>query len=603
MDTRTSETRLRIDRLRDAMTAQGAHAVFVPSSDPHLSEYLPDRWQGRQYLSGFTGSVGSLVVTQDRAALFADSRYWTQAEAQIAGSGIQLEKMATGASTNYIDWIAQQLQPGQVLAVDGQVLGLSLANTLRAAMKRAGVELRTDLDLLQTAWTDRPGLPTEPVYEHAAPHAVVTRADKLARVRKAMASVGATHHLVSTVDDVAWLLNLRGSDVECNPVFIAHLLLDASAGRLFIGEGKVPPDLAARLAADGITLVPYAQAAAALQALPATAKLLIDPRRVTLGLREAVPAAVTVVEQINPSTLLKSRKTPEEARFIREAMAEDGAAMCEFYAEFEASIARGDTWTELDIDTRLTAARRKRAGFVGLSFSTIAGWMANGALPHYRATPESFARIEGNGLLLIDSGGQYPGGTTDITRVWPIGQVSAEQKRDYTLVLKGTLALSRTRFPRGTLSPMLDAIARAPLWAHGLDYGHGTGHGVGYFLNVHEGPQSISKAIPEPSMAMEPGMITSIEPGLYRPGLWGVRIENLVLNVAVETPEKNAFGEMLEFETLTLCPIDTRCIDKGLLQADEVAWLNDYHATVRERLAPKVSGAALAWLNERTQPI
>ncbi len=603
MDTRTSETRLRIDRLRDAMTAQGAHAVFVPSSDPHLSEYLPDRWQGRQYLSGFTGSVGSLVVTQDRAALFADSRYWTQAEAQIAGSGIQLEKMATGASTNYIDWIAQQLQPGQVLAVDGQVLGLSLANTLRAAMKRAGVELRTDLDLLQTAWTDRPGLPTEPVYEHAAPHAVVTRADKLARVRKAMASVGATHHLVSTVDDVAWLLNLRGSDVECNPVFIAHLLLDASAGRLFIGEGKVPPDLAARLAADGITLVPYAQAAAALQALPATAKLLIDPRRVTLGLREAVPAAVTVVEQINPSTLLKSRKTPEEARFIREAMAEDGAAMCEFYAEFEASIARGDTWTELDIDTRLTAARRKRAGFVGLSFSTIAGWMANGALPHYRATPESFARIEGNGLLLIDSGGQYPGGTTDITRVWPIGQVSAEQRRDYTLVLKGTLALSRTRFPRGTLSPMLDAIARAPLWAHGLDYGHGTGHGVGYFLNVHEGPQSISKAIPEPSMAMEPGMITSIEPGLYRPGLWGVRIENLVLNVAVETPEKNAFGEMLEFETLTLCPIDTRCIDKGLLQADEVAWLNDYHATVRERLAPKVSGAALAWLNERTQPI
>ena len=603
MDTRTSETRLRIDRLRDAMTAQGAHAVFVPSSDPHLSEYLPDRWQGRQYLSGFTGSVGSLVVTQDRAALFADSRYWTQAEAQIAGSGIQLEKMATGASTNYIDWIAQQLQPGQVLAVDGQVLGLSLANTLRTAMKRAGVELRTDLDLLQTAWTDRPGLPTEPVYEHAAPHAVVTRADKLARVRKAMASVGATHHLVSTVDDVAWLLNLRGSDVECNPVFIAHLLLDASAGRLFIGEGKVPPDLAARLAADGITLVPYAQAAAALQALPATAKLLIDPRRVTLGLREAVPVAVAVVEQINPSTLLKSRKTPEEARFIREAMAEDGAAMCEFYAEFEASIARGDTWTELDIDTRLTAARRKRAGFVGLSFSTIAGWMANGALPHYRATPESFARIEGNGLLLIDSGGQYQDGTTDITRVWPIGQVSAEQRRDYTLVLKGTLALSRTRFPRGTLSPMLDAIARAPLWAHGLDYGHGTGHGVGYFLNVHEGPQSISKAIPEPSMAMEPGMITSIEPGLYRPGLWGVRIENLVLNVAVETPEKNAFGEMLEFETLTLCPIDTRCIDKGLLQADEVAWLNDYHARVRERLAPKVSGAALAWLNERTQPI
>jgi Xaa-Pro aminopeptidase len=603
MDTRTHETRLRIERLRDALKAHGVDAVLVPSSDPHLSEYLPERWQGRQYLSGFTGSVGSLVVTRDQAAVFADSRYWAQAEAQIAGSGIQLEKMASGASTLYIDWIARSLKPGQVLAVDGQVLGLSLANALRTAMQRAGITVRTDLDLVQAAWDDRPGLPAEPVYEHAAPQAVVSRADKLARVRTAMASIGATHHLVSTVDDVAWLLNLRGSDVECNPVFIAHLLLDEKGGRLFIADGKVPADVAARLAADGIQLAPYEQAARALAALPAAARLLVDPRRVTLGLREAVPATVAVVEQINPSTLLKSRKTAAEADFIRETMAEDGAAMCEFYADFEASLARGERWSELDIDTRLTAARKRRPGFVGLSFSTIAGWMANGAQPHYRATPESFAWIEGNGLLLIDSGGQYLGGTTDITRVWPIGTVSAAQKRDYTLVLKGTLALSRTRFPRGTLSPMLDAIARAPLWEHGLDYGHGTGHGVGYFMNVHEGPQSISKAVAEPAMAMEPGMITSIEPGLYRPGQWGVRIENLVLNVAIDTPEKNAFGEMLEFETLTLCPIDTRCIDTSLLRADELAWLNDYHATVRARLSPKVSGAALAWLIERTQPL
>lgn len=603
MDTRTSETRLRIERLRDALIANDVHAVLVPSSDPHLSEYLPGRWQGREWLSGFTGSVGSLVVTRDRAALFADSRYWAQAEAQLAGSGIALEKMNSGASTQYIDWIAKELQPGQVLAVDGQVLGLALANALRAGLGRNGVTLRTDVDLLHSAWDDRPELPGDAVYEHLPPQAAVSRADKLARVRAAMASIGATHHLVSTVDDVAWLLNLRGADVECNPVFIAHLLLDASGGRLFIGDGKVPADVAARLAADGITLAPYAQASAALAALPAEAKLLIDPRRVTLGLREAVPAGVKVVEQINPSTLLKSRKTPAEAVFIREAMAEDGAAMCEFYAEFEASLARGERWSELDVDAKLSAQRRKRKGFVGLSFSTIAGWMPNGALPHYRATPESFAQIEGNGLLLIDSGGQYLGGTTDITRVWPIGTVNAAQKRDYTLVLKGTLALSRTRFPRGTLSPMLDAIARAPLWEHGLDYGHGTGHGVGYFLNVHEGPQSISKAIAEPAMAMEPGMITSIEPGLYRPGQWGVRIENLVLNVAIDTPENNAFGEMLAFETLTLCPIDTRCIDLSLMRADEIAWLNDYHATVRERLQPLVSGPALAWLLARTEPL
>ncbi|MFN3305219.1 MAG: aminopeptidase P family protein [Roseateles sp.] len=603
MDTRTSETRLRIERLRDALGTHGLQAVLVPSSDPHLSEYLPERWQGRQWLSGFTGSVGSLVVTRERAALFADSRYWAQAEAQLAGSGVALEKLTSGASTAYIDWIADALQPGDTLAVDGQVLGLALAQALRAGLGRKGIKLRTDLDLLQQAWDDRPGLPTAPVYEHLPPQAAVSRADKLARVRAALAAAGASHHLVSTVDDVAWLLNLRGSDVACNPVFIAHLLLDAAGGRLFIGDGKVPADVAGRLAADGIRLAPYDQAAAALAALPADATLLIDPKRVTLGLREAVPAGLKVVEQINPSTLLKSRKSAAEAEFIREAMIEDGVAMCEFYAEFEASLARGERWSELDVDQRLTACRRRRKDFVGLSFDTIAGWRANGALPHYRATPESFAWIEGDGLLLIDSGGQYLGGTTDITRVWPIGQVSDAQKRDYTRVLKGTIALSATQFPRGTPSPMLDSIARAPLWAAGLDYGHGTGHGVGYFLNVHEGPQSISKAVPDATMAMEPGMITSIEPGLYRPGQWGVRIENLVMNVAVETPEKNAFGEMLAFETLTLCPIDTTCIAHELMRADEIAWLNRYHAMVRERLQPRVSGAALDWLLRRTQPL
>jgi Xaa-Pro aminopeptidase len=323
---------------------------------------------------------------------------------------------------------------------------------------------------------------------------------------------------------------------------------------------------------------------------------------VTLGLKQAVPAGVKVIETINPSTLFKSRKTPAEAQHVREAMAQDGAAMCEFYAWFEQALGR-ERITELTIDEKLSAARAKRPGFVGLSFNTIAGYNANGAMPHYRASPESHAVVEGNGLLLIDSGGQYLGGTTDITRVWPIGTISDAHRRDYTLVLKGTIALSRTRFPRGTLSPMLDAIARAPLWQHGLDYGHGTGHGVGYFLNVHEGPQSISKTIPEATMAMEPGMITSIEPGLYRPGQWGIRIENLVMNAPVTTREGNTFGDFLEFETLTLCPIDTRCIDRSLMRADEIDWLNQYHATVRERLSPLVSGDALAWLEERTRPI
>ncbi|MDE2146688.1 MAG: M24 family metallopeptidase, partial [Burkholderiales bacterium] len=292
-----------------------------------------------------------------------------------------------------------------------------------------------------------------------------------------------------------------------------------------------------------------------------------------------------------------------EAECVREAMAEDGAAMCEFYAAFEAALARGERLTELDVDERLGAARARRAGFVGLSFNTIAGYAANGAMPHYRATPESHAVIEGDGLLLIDSGGQYLGGTTDITRVWPIGRVDAAMRRDYTLVLKGTLALSRARFPRGTPGPMLDALARAPLWEQGIDFGHGTGHGVGYFLNVHEGPQSISKTTPDAHMGMEPGMITSVEPGVYRPGRWGVRIENLVLAVPATTPEGAGFGEFLEFETLTLCPIDTRCIDRALLRSDEIAWLDAYHATVRERLSPRLQGAGLAWLQARTEPL
>jgi len=602
MDTRTHTITLRVAALRDAMKNAGVHACLVPSADPHLSEYLPERWQARQWLSGFTGSVATLVIGLDRAVLFADSRYWTQAEAELAGTGIELFKVNSAAATHFIDWIAEQLKRGESLAVDGQVLGLALAQQLRAAMLKAGITLRTELDLIERIWEGRPGLPGAPVYEHLPPQATTTRADKLAQLRAAMARHGASHHFISSVDDVAWLLNLRGADVSYNPVFIAHALLDAAGLTLFVAPGKIDAALRATLAKDGVSLADYAQAPAALAALPAGAAVLMDPRRVTLGLREAVAAGARVIEAINPSTLAKSRKTEAEARFVREAVEQDGAAMCEFYAWFEAALGK-ERITELSIDEQLSAARAKRPGFKGLSFSTIAGFNANGALPHYRATEASHAVIEGDGLLLIDSGGQYLGGTTDITRVWKIGSITPAHQRDYTLVLKGTIALSRTCFPRGTLSPMLDAIARAPMWAHGLDYGHGTGHGVGYFMNVHEGPQSISKAVPDANMAMETGMITSIEPGLYRPGQWGVRIENLVLNVALDTPEQGAFGEMLAFETLTLCPIDTRCIARELLNAEEIAWLNKYHAEVRRRLQPLVSGAALDWLLLRTEAI
>ncbi len=606
MDTRTAPIRQRLADLRLVMHRHGVAALLVPSADPHLSEYLPERWQGRQRFSGFTGSMGTLVVTPDAALVFADSRYWSQAEAELAGTGAALVRIPTAVATHHIDWLASQVAPGATVAADGAVLGLAAAQQLRDALSARGVALRTDLDLLDEAWPDRPGLPAAPVYEHLPPQAAVARSAKLTQLRAAMAERGASHHLVSTVDDIAWITNLRGADVEYNPVFLAHLLLDAQGGTLFVSEGKISADLAARLNADGLVLAPYTQARAALAALPAGAVLLIDPKRVTLGLRQAVPAGVQVVEALNPSVPAKSRKTPAEIAFVREAMELDGAAMCRFYAWLEPALGH-EAISELTIDERLSAERAKQPGFVSLSFSTIAGFNANGAMPHYRALPESHAQIStpagllAEGLLLIDSGAQYLGGTTDITRVWPIGTPTAAQKADYTRVLRGTIALSRTRFPAGTLAPHLDAIARAPLWEAGLDYGHGTGHGVGYFLNVHEGPQTIARAIPDPAMAMQPGMITSIEPGLYRPGRWGVRIENLVHNVSVGCPDE--FGEYLAFETLTLCPIDTRCIEPALLHEDERQWLNGYHAEVRRRIAPHVNGDALAWLEQRTQAI
>jgi Xaa-Pro aminopeptidase len=603
METQTSSPSpisQRLQSLRQAMQDNAIAAYVVPSSDPHLSEYLPERWKGRVWMSGFNGSVGTFIATADFAGVWADSRYWSQAEAELAGSGIALMKIPSGNSLQHIEWLADNLPAGHTVGVDGDVLGLATARALEQALTAKGVMLRTDCDLFEHIWTDRPSLPTPPVYEHLTPHAAKTRAAKLADLRAEMQRLGAQAHFISTLDDIAYLFNLRGSDVSYNPIFIAHALIGPTRATLFVADGKVPAALAAILAADGVDLAPYATAAAALAALPAGSSLLLDPRRVTLGLRQAVAADVKVVEAINPTTFAKSKKSEAEASHIRAAMEQDGAALCEFFAWLEGALGK-ERVTEIIIDQQITAARARRPGFVSASFGTIAGFNANGAMPHYHATPEAHAVIEGDGLLLIDSGGQYLGGTTDITRVVPIGAITAAHQRDFTLVLKGVIALSSAQFPRGVRSPMLDAIARAPIWAAGVDYGHGTGHGVGYFLNVHEGPQVIAAAaMPDPHTAMEPGMITSIEPGIYRPGRWGIRIENLVMNVSAETTE---FGEYLRFETLTLCPIDTRCIDLALMRSDEIAWLNAYHATVLARLSPLVTGAAKDWLVQRTQPL
>ncbi|MFM9383238.1 aminopeptidase P family protein [Pseudomonas sp. UV AK001] len=589
----------RLAHTRELMRREGIHALLVPSADPHLSEYLPGYWQGRQWLSGFHGSVGTLIVTTDFAGVWADSRYWEQATKELKGSGIELVKLQPGQPSP-LDWLAEQTPEGGVVAVDGAVMAVASARTLGGKLEARGASLRTDLDLLNEVWSDRPGLPNAPIYQHLPPQATVSRGEKLAQLRDTLQERGADWHFIATLDDIAWLFNLRGGDVSFNPVFVSFALIGQQQATLFVALSKVDADLRVVLEKDGVTLRDYSEVAEALAAIPNGASLLVDPARVTSGLLGNLDSGVKLVEGLNPTTLAKSQKSPADAEHIRQAMEQDGAALCEFFTWLESAWGR-ERITELTIDEKLTAARERRPDYVSLSFNTIAAYNANGAMPHYHATPEEHAVIEGDGLLLIDSGGQYLGGTTDITRMVAVGTPSAEQKHDCTRVLKGVIALSRAHFPKGILSPLLDAIARAPIWAENVDYGHGTGHGVGYFLNVHEGPQVIAyQAAPAPQTAMQPGMITSIEPGTYRPGRWGVRIENLAMNVVAGSSE---FGEFLKFETLTLCPIDTRCLEPSLLTQEEKQWFNAYHAEVRKRLSPLLSGEALAWLNTRTAAI
>ncbi|MBV6290316.1 aminopeptidase P family protein [Pseudomonas aegrilactucae] len=589
----------RLARMRAVMDKEGVDALLVPSADPHLSEYLPGYWQGRQWLSGFHGSVGTLVLAADFAGLWVDSRYWEQARSELAGSGIELMKLMPG-QPGPLEWLAEHAPSGGAVAVDGAVMSLASARQLGERLNARGVHLLSDKDLLAQVWMQRPVLPCNPVYQHLPPHASVARGEKLSQLRHTLLERGADWHFIATLDDIAWLFNLRGSDVPYNPVFVSFALISQEHATLFIDSSKVDAALRQALEADGVQLREYHEVAAALAAIAPGSAVLVDPARVTSGLLAHLDETVRLLEGLNPTSVSKSRKSEVDLAHIRQVMEQDGAALCEFFAWFEAAQGQ-EPLTELTVDARLGEARMRRPGFISPSFATIAAFNSNGAMPHYRATEASHSRIEGDGLLLIDSGGQYLGGTTDITRMVPVGRPTLEQRQDCTRVLKGMIALSMARFPRGILSPLLDAIARAPLWAEHVDYGHGTGHGVGYFLNVHEGPQVIAyQAVPAPHTAMQAGMITSIEPGTYRPGQWGVRIENLVFN---RDAGKSAFGDFLEFETLTLCPIDTRCLLPDQLDSAQRAWLNQYHGSVRERLSPLLEGGALAWLRTRTEAI
>ena len=548
--------------LRQTLTRHALAALILPTADPHLSEYIPEHWQSRQYFSGFTGSAGVLVVQPDSAQLWTDSRYWTQAEAELAGSGIVLQKQENGR--NHIAHLAQTLPEHAAVGITPDMLSVAELRRIQATFAPKNIALKHDLDYTAQAWGNaRPALPTAPVFAQKAEFVPQSAAEKLHRVRQSMRENGADWHFISALDDIAWLTNLRGSDIAYNPVFLSHLLISANGtATLFVSPGKIPPEIHAALTAAAIQIQPYEHAADALAQLSGC--LMYDPAKVAVSTVFRLPESVAKREQPNPSTQFKAEKSAAEVANIRQAMLQDGIALCGFFAELEHRLAQGEPITP-----------------------------AIGSL-----------KIAGNGLLLIDSGAQYHCGTTDITRTIPIGTPTAAQIRDFTLVLQAHIALARAVFPDGIPAPMIDAICRAPLWQAQRDYGHGTGHGVGYFLNVHEPPQRISYFAPNtPEYALRQGMLTSNEPALYRPNQWGIRIESLVVAQPVAQPQESQFGDYLCFETVTLCPIDTRLVDATLLRPDERDWLNAYHTSVREQLLPFVSGAAKDWLIERTAGI
>ncbi|WP_104721785.1 aminopeptidase P family protein [Helicobacter mesocricetorum] len=588
----------RIKSLQKLMKNDSIDAYLILTSDPHLSEYIPDFWKSREWISGFSGSAGSIIVTQDYAGLWTDGRYWLQAQKELQDTSIQLQKQ--DSHNTAIKWLKANLKENSKLATDYRVLPLSMKKDLQSQLQDINITL-LNKDLLTPLWEQRPPLPLNPIYEHIqSPH---NRIEKLQSLRQAMQSLKATHHLVSTLDDIAWICNLRGSDVPYNPVFLSYLIVSKEEAILFVDEQKISAVLLENLHKDGFIIKPYEQIESFLQGIKEQ-KALIDPTKTTAYLADILKQHNEIIESINPSTMLKACKSEEELEQIEAAMIQDGVALCKFYTWLEDALGDKQKISELDIDEKLREFRSENKNYISDSFATIAGFNANGAQPHYRATKEQFSLIEGDGLLLIDSGAQYTNGTTDITRVVPIGNITQDQRRDYTLVLKAHIALSSAVFPLGIAMPLLDCIARIALWREQIDYMHGTGHGVGYFLNVHEGPQVISYfAPPLEKTKAKIGMVSSIEPGIYRPNQWGIRLENLVVNKLVEQPKEEQFGQFLFFQTLTLCPFESSCIDTMLLNDEEKNWLNNYHKKVFEKLGDRLEGRAKEWLEQRTRAI
>ncbi len=590
----------RINDLRKLMERDGLDAYIVYSNDPHGSEYVADHWKCRAWISGFTGSAGTLLVTKENAGLWTDSRYFIQADQELEGSGIDLYRMGTAGVPDYKDWLCSTLLPGSVVGVDGRTLTVKEWEALAVKFLPLGFSVANRNDLVGELWLDRPPQPSEKVWILGDDEAGESRESKLHKVRKVMEENGWSHYLISSLDDIAWLLNLRGGDVPFNPVVQSYCLISSDSAAWFVQGQKVPDPVKKELHRDSIRIEPYHLVSDFLTLLSPEDVLFFNGAKTCSFLAGSVPDGVKVFQNQDITTRMKACKNPVEVEQIRKVMEKDGAALVKFLKWLETEISRRSL-TELEAAEALRRFRSGQEGFLDESFSPIPGYKAHGAICHYEADRENQFTMDSSGLFLIDSGGQYRQGTTDITRTVALGKPTSREIRDYTLVLKGHIALSLAKFPAGTRGYQLDVLARQALWAEGLNYGHGTGHGVGYILNVHEGPQRIS---PHPvDEALLPGMITSNEPGLYREGEYGIRIENLVLTVPWKECPSNGGEEFYCFETLSLCPYDRNLIDPSLLGREELLWLNSYHSQVRDRLSGWLDRDEKHWLEEATREI
>lgn len=586
----------KLGRIRESMKQDGVSAYIIPSSDPHISEYVPSRYKCVKFASGFTGSAGTLVITADFAGLWTDGRYFVQANEQLEGSGFELVKLEVQQAPEYITWLYKRLDEGAVVAADSQLLSVMLGTMLTEKLSGKNISF-VSRDYLDAIWENRPALPVDNAFllNTEVTGAAVT--DKLAVIREKMKDAGVAYHLVSSLDDNAWIFNMRGQDVSYNPVVLCFSLITPDTATLFINPDKLTDTDKQSLLASGVMVTAYQDIEGAIAELPADKAIWIDPARTCFGLFRQMPQGMKVIRETNPSTFLKAVKNTTEIEHTRKVMVRDGVAIVKFLKWVEETVGN-ETVTELSAAARLKDFRQEQEGYIGNSFNTISAYAAHGALPHYGPTEESNVEVLRKGLFLVDSGGQYAYGTTDITRVIPMGDNTDQECIDYTLVLKGMIGGVKARFPKGTRGYQIDAITRQPIWEHGINYGHGTGHGVGFFLNVHEGPH-VFNASNNP-VAIELGMITSIEPGIYRAGSHGIRIENLVLTVA---DEQNDFDTFYRFESLTLAPIDTSIVRKELLHESHIEWLNAYHATVYEKLSPLLSAEEAAWLKQKTSAI